>query len=332
MVVIARSLMRTFTVSLSLIGLSLVAGASPLRAQATAHQIGVLTPGLTYSPVFEGLREGLVKLGYVEGKNIGFAVEDSRWDVQNFPARAAKLVQAKPDLIVTVATAPSMAVKRATQTIPVVFTVVGDPVQAGLVASYASSQNNFTGVSSNSAYLSGKRLEILKDIAPRAKNVLAIVAVKETNAHMALQYMTDAAKRLQIQVVRQDVANDEEVTSILAEKWASKVDAVLLLPSVLVTARIETIIVKAKKERLPLIVYDDASVERGALASYSGNFRLFGDQAAKLAAKILKGAKPADLPIETPEKLILKINLVTAKAIGLKISPGVLEGAETLVE
>jgi len=205
-------------------------------------------------------------------------------------------------------------------------------VQAGLVASYASSQNNFTGVSSNSAYLSGKRLEILKDIAPRAKNVLAIVAVKETNAHMALQYMTDAAKRLQIQVVRQDVANDEEVTSILAEKWASKVDAVLLLPSVLVTARIGTIIVKAKKERLPLIVYDDASVERGALASYSGNFRLFGDQAAKLAAKILKGAKPADLPIETPEKLILKINLVTAKAIGLKISPGVLEGAETLVE
>src|SRR3972149_8291712 len=130
--------MRTFTVSLSLIGLSLVAGASPLRAQATAHQIGVLTPGLTYSPVFEGLREGLVKLGYVEGKNIGFAVEDSRGDVQNFPARAAKLVQAKPDLIVTVATAPSMAVKRATQTIPVVFTVAGGPVQAGLAARSAA--------------------------------------------------------------------------------------------------------------------------------------------------------------------------------------------------
>lgn len=324
--------MKTITASMILAALTLAGGATPLRAQTPAHRIGVLTPGLTYGPVFEGLREGLAKSGHVEGKDIGFVVEDTRGDVQSFPALAAKLVQAKPDLIVSVATAPGMAVGRATQTIPLVFTVVSDPVQAGLVTSYASSQNNVTGVSSYNSPLSGKRLEILKDMAPRIKNVLTIVAVKEASAQAALPYMTDAAKRLQIHLLRRDVVNHEEVTSLLADQWAGKVDAVFHVPSVLVTAHIEPIIVKAMKERLPLIVYDDANVEMGALASYGGNFRLFGIQAAKLAAKILKGAKPADLPIETPENLILKINLATAKAIGLKIPPAVLERAEKLVE
>jgi putative ABC transport system substrate-binding protein len=324
--------MKTTGASLILAALTLAVGALPLRAQTSAHRIGVLTPGLTYGPVFEGLREGLAKSGYVEGKNMQFVIEDTRGDVKNFPARAAKLVQAKPDVIFTVATAPSTAAKEATQIIPVVFSIVGDPVQTGLVASFASSQNNVTGVSTHNAPLSGKRLEILKDMAPRIKNVLAIVAVKEASAQAALPHMTDAAKRLQIQLVRRDVTNDEEVKSILAEKWAGKVDAVFHVPSVLVTAHIEPIIVKAMKERLLLIVYNDSNVEMGALASYGGNFRLFGIQAAKLAAKILKGAKPADLPIETPEKLILKINLATAKAIGLKIPPAVLERAEKLVE
>ncbi len=306
--------------------------AALLGAQSPPATVGVLTPGLNFESVFNGLREGLEKLGYRENREVKFVVEDTQGSLDNLAERAAKLVTAKPDVLFTVATAPTMAAKQATQAIPIVFTIVGDPVQTGLVAGFGSSKNNLTGVATFNAQLSGKRLEILKEIAPQVKRVLAIVPIKETSGLVSFKYLEESAKKLSLQIVRRDVTGKEEMDHLLKEKWAGTVDAVVNVPSVLVVTLMESIVEKAKKERLPLISIEHAHAQMGALASYSGDFREFGIQGARVVTRVLKGVKPADLPIETPDRLILTVNLATAKAIGLRIPRSVLDRADRLVE
>jgi putative ABC transport system substrate-binding protein len=301
-------------------------------AVAAPPVVGVLTPGGSYEPVVEGFREGMAKLGFREGKEISYVVEDSRGDVKSFESRAMKLAESKPDVIFTVATLPSLAVKKATQTIPVVFTVVGDPVQAGVVASFASSQNNFTGVASINAALSAKRLEILKELAPGTKKTLAIVATKESSAQISFKYLADAAEKLGVQIIRREVTGKDEVESLFREKWSALADSVISVPSIFAVSYIAPLIVKTKSERLPLMVYESSHVEKGALASYAGDFRSFGVQAASLVAKILKKAKPADIPVETPERLFLTLNISTAKAIGLKLPRNLMDRADRLMD
>jgi putative ABC transport system substrate-binding protein len=303
-----------------------------VAAQTSVPTVGVLTPGGTYEPVFIGLREGLEKLGYRENREVKFIVEDTKGSLDTLAERAAKLVAAKPDVLFTVATASAAAAKRATQAIPIVFTIVGDPVQTGLVAGFGSSKNNLTGISSFNAQLSGKRLELLKEIAPQAKRVLAIVPIKEASGLVSFKYLEESAKKLSLQIVRRDVTGKEEMDNLLKEKWAGTVDAVFNVPSVFVSSLLELIVDKAKRERLPLISWEHTHTQMGALASYAGDYREFGIQGAKVVTKVLKGIKPADLPIETPDRLILTVNLATAKAIGLKIPRTVLERADRLVE
>jgi len=303
-----------------------------VAAQTSVPTVGVLTPGLHYEPVFNGLREGLEKLGYRENRWVKFIVEDTQGSLDTLAEQAAKLVAAKPDVLFTVATAPAVAAKQATQTIPIVFTIVGDPVQTGLVAAFASSRNNLTGVSFFAAQLSGKRLELLKEIAPRAKKVLAVVPIKEASGQISFKYLEEGAKKLSLQIVRRDVTTREEMGNLLKEKWAGTVDAVFNVPSVLVVSLMESIVEMANRERLPLISFEQTHVQMGALATYSGGFRESGIQAAKLVFKLLRGTKPADLPIETPDRLMLAVNLAAAKAIGLRIPRTVLERADRLVE
>jgi ABC-type uncharacterized transport system substrate-binding protein len=306
--------------------------AAVLDAQSPPATVGILTPGLHYEPVFHGLREGLEKLGYRENREVKFIVEDTKGNLDALAEKAAKLVAAKPDVLFTVATAPTAAAKQATQTIPIVFTVVGDPVNTGLVAAFGSSKNNLTGVSFYAAQLSGKRLELLKEIAPQAKKVLAVVPINESSGQISFKYLDKAAKKLSLQIVRRDVTNKAEMDHLLMEKWTGRVDAVFNVPSVLVVSLMESIVEMAKRERLPLISFEQTHVHMGALATYSGGFRESGIQAAKLVSNILRGAKPADIPIETPDRLMLAVNLATAKAIGLKIPRTVLERTDRLVE
>jgi putative ABC transport system substrate-binding protein len=309
----------------------LIFSAASVRAAEPVAVIGVLTPGMIYDPILAGLRQGLEKLGYQEGRDVRLVVEDAKGDTQNFVARAARLMESKPDVILTVTTLPTKAARQASTAIPIVFTAIGDPVQAGLVPSFASSRNNLTGVSSYSAPLSGKRLALLKEIAPKTKEVLAIVSAKENSAQIATQFLEGAAKKLNIQVHRRDVGRAEEVDKALAEMPAAT-DAIFHVPSVLVGNKIDTLIAASRRDRLPLIVNQQSMVSDGALASYGGDFRLSGVQAAKLVAKLLKGAKPSDIPIETPERLILAINVTTARVIGLKIPRNILERADRLLE
>lgn len=180
--------MGKFIVTIVLATAVIFAHAAALNAQSPAATVGVLTPGLTYDLAFHGLRDGLERRGYRENRDIRFIVEDTKGSLEKLSERAAKLVSARPDVLFTVATALSVAAKQATQTIPIVFAIVGDPVQTGLVAGFGSSKNNVTGVVTFSAQLMGKRLEVLKEIAPQTKKVLAIVPVKKPSAWCRLSF------------------------------------------------------------------------------------------------------------------------------------------------
>jgi putative ABC transport system substrate-binding protein len=310
----------------------LLGGGVLAEVQAPSYRVAVLNAGLPLQPVLEGLREGLTQLGYPEGKNLTFVVEDVQGDITSLASRAAQVVEAKPDVIVTLGTASTTAAKQATTTLPIVFAYIADPLRSGMVASYASSQNNLTGISNYAGPLSGKRLEVLQEVAPGIKRVLVLVAPQESVAEVSFQFLAETAPKLGIELLRYDVRSKEEIEQILHALPKGAVDAIYHVPSSLVGARIDLLIQKAKEDRMPLVVHETTLVERGALVSYGADLRLLGLQAAKLVAKIMQGAKPSEMPIQTPEQLPLALNLATAKAIGLDIPRSILERAERVVE
>jgi putative ABC transport system substrate-binding protein len=305
---------------------------SPVGAQTSGYRIGVLTPGGDFAPVLEGLRQGLAQLGYVEGRQVSFIVEDTKMEALEPVKAAMRLIATKPDLLVTVATSHTAAAKQVTENVPIVFAVLTDPVQSGFVASYASSKNNLTGVSNAAAPLSGKRLEILKEIVPGIKRGLAIVAVKETIAQKSFQFLAESASKFGVQLIRRDVTTKEELETILLDTPKGSVDAIIHVPAILLRNHISLLVEKAKKDKLPFGVHSEELVKKGALVSYGEDNRLIGIQAARLVVKVLKGVPPADIPIETPERPLLVINSTTAKIIGLKIPRQVLDRVDRIVE
>ena len=305
---------------------------SPVGAQTSGYRIGVLTPGGDFAPVLEGLRQGLAQLGYVEGRQVSFIVEDTKMEALEPVKAAMRLIATKPDLLVTVATSHTAAAKQVTENVPIVFAVLTDPVQSGFVASYASSKNNLTGVSNAAAPLSGKRLEILKEIVPGIKRGLAIVAVKETITQKSFQFLAESASKFGVHLIRRDVTTKEELETILLDTPKGSVDAIIHVPAILLRNHISLLVEKAKKDKLPFGVHSEELVKKGALVSYGEDNRLIGIQAARLVVKVLKGVPPADIPIETPERPLLVINSTTAKIIGLKIPRQVLDRVDRIVE
>lgn len=307
-------------------------GVALAGAQTRPARVAVFTPGLSFHPVLEGLQAGFAQLGYVDGTHVTLVVEDTQGPVPDLAQRAAKLVTAPPDVLVTVTTPYTKVARQATTTIPIVFTRVGDPLHYGLIASYASSQNNLTGISTYSNPLTGKRLELLQELAPGIQRILAVVATNEENAQLGFQRLPETAQKLAIQVLRHDVTTRAELEHVLRTMPPGVVDAIYHVPSLLVSSHMDLLIQKATQEKLPLMVHEDVLVEQGALVSYGANSYLMGVQAAKLVAKILHGVPPAELPIQTPDTWFLAFNLATAKAIDLLPPVSVLERADRVVE
>jgi putative ABC transport system substrate-binding protein len=304
----------------------------PVGAQSPSYQVAAIIPGLSYHPVLRGVQEGLGRSGFHTGKNLAFIVYNFDGDLSNLAEQTAKIVAAKPDLILTLGTAITSAVQRATATIPIVFTYVAEPQKFGLTANFTSSENNLTGVSHYAARVSGKRLEILKEIAPHITNILTIVAPNERVAEESFRFLEQAAEKLAIHIIRRDVAEKEDIEPVLRALPRGAADAIYHIPSSLVSANIDLLIAKAREDKLPMVLHESAMVERGALVSYGSDARLTGIQAAELMAMILQGAKPSDLAIQMPEQLHLAVNLTTARAIGLKIPRNLLERVDQLVE
>jgi ABC-type uncharacterized transport system substrate-binding protein len=308
----------------------------PAEAQQPTKipRIGYLT-GVSLSadsPRIEGFRQGLRELGYVGGKNIiiEYRYADGKFD--RLPALAAELVRLKVDVIVTAGATNTRAAKEATTTIPIVMAQDPDPVGSGFVASLARPGGNITGLSSLTADLSGKRLELLKEILPKLSRLAVLGTSASPGMVQQLKETELAAGAFGMQFQFLDILDPKDIEAEFraATKW--RADAVLVLRGPVLTSQRTQVVELAVKSRLPATYPETEYVEAGGLMSYGvSNIDLFR-RAATYVDKILKGAKPADLPVERPTKFELIINLKAAKQIGLTIPPSVLARADKVIK
>jgi ABC-type uncharacterized transport system substrate-binding protein len=278
--------------------------------------------------------QGLHELGYVEGKNILFEYGLAERKLDRLPVVAAKLVGLNVDIIVAVGgTEPALAAKKATKTIPIVFTSVSDPVSAGLVESLARPGGNITGLSPIAAELSGKRLELLKETNPKFSRVAVLWNPEYPGLDLAFKESQAAAQALGLQLQSLEVRGPEDFESAF-KAAADRHTSALYVPTSQLFNRQEArakLAELAVKRRLATIYSDREFVEAGGLMSYGANLADEYRRAATYVDKILKGAKPADLPVEQPVKFELIINLKAAKQIGLTIPPNVLARADKVI-
>ena len=283
-------------------------------------------------PTREEFRQGLRDLGYIEGQNIAIEYRAAADRADRLPALAAELVGLKVDVIVAAASQAVHAAQQATKTIPIVMTSSSDPVGTGLVASLARPGGNITGLSLLSPELSGKRLELLKEIVTGVSRVAVLWNPDDPPAKLSLRETEFAAKALivQLQILETRDPNDFESAFRAAAKGHAA--ALIILPAPMMNTHAKRIADFALKSRLPAISFAREFPDAGGLMSYGANLPDLYRRAAIYVDKILKGAKPADLPVEQPMKFELVINLKTAKQIGLTIPPNVLARADKVIK
>ena len=280
----------------------------------------------------EAFRQGLRDIGYVEGKNIVIEYRYAERKFDRLPALAAALVRLKVDVIVTSASQETRAAKEATSTIPIVMINVGDPVGTGFVASLARPGSNITGLSTLSPELSGKRLELLKEIIPKLTRVAVLGNSTSPGNADTLKELELAAQELKVKLQYLDVLSVNDIETSFRAAGKERADAVLVLSDALFTSQRRQIIDLAVKSRLPASYARPEFVQSGGLMTYGPNINDLDRRAATYVDKILKGAKPADLPVEQPTKFEFIINLKAAKQIGLTIPPNVLARADKVIK
>jgi ABC-type uncharacterized transport system substrate-binding protein len=298
-------------------------------------RIGYLSPNSPSSnPArIEAFRQGLHELGYVEGKNIVIESRNAEGKLDRLSQLAAELVRLKVDVIVTSSPAPTRAAKEATVTIPIVFAQDGDPVASGFVASLARPGGNITGLSTLAPELSGKRLEFLKEIIPKLSRVAILGTSTQPGGTQMLREVELAAKAFGVKLQYLDVLGPKDIETAFRAAEKGRAEAVLWVVAGGVVSDHRTEILElAVKSRLPVIYSGREYVEAGGLMSYGVNITDLDRRAATYVDKILKGTKPADLPVEQPTKFEFIINLKAAKQIGLTIPPNVLARADKVIK
>jgi ABC-type uncharacterized transport system substrate-binding protein len=280
----------------------------------------------------EAFRQGLRELGYVEGKNIVIESRNADGILDRLPALAAELVRLKVEVIVSSGPTPTRSAKQATSTIPIVMAQDSDPIGNGFVASLARPGGNITGLSTLAPELSGKRLELLKEIIPRLSRVAVFGTSTQPGNAQALKEVELAAAALGVKLQNVDVLAPKDFETAFRAAGKGQADAVLMMvPSGIVNAQRKKLAELAVKSRLPATYQQSEYVEAGGLMSYGVSIDDLNRRAATYVDKILKGRKPADLPVEQPIKFEFIINLKAAKQIGLTIPPNVLARADKVI-
>ena len=282
----------------------------------------------------DAFRQALREQGYVEGQNIVVEYRGADGRIERLPDLAAELVRLKPDVIVAVATPAARAVRQATSTIPIVATAMGDPVSDGLVASLARPGGNLTGTTFLGPELVPKLFELIKEGVPSASRVAGLVhlgAFSERTTEDMLNGARAAARRLGVQLYLATVRSPDDLTAAFEAMAKERADALVVLPSPMLSIARNRIVELAAKHRLPTISNARESVDLGGMMAYGTSLADLNRRAAVYVDKILKGAKPADLPVEQPTTFELSINLRTAKALGLTIPQSVLFRAHNVL-
>jgi putative ABC transport system substrate-binding protein len=328
-----------------LIGLAVVLTLSltlaPLAAEAQQagkiDRIGYLTPSSAGDTphLREAFRQGLRDLGYVEGRNVVIEYRSAEGKVERLPALAAELVALKVDVILAPSTPAALAAKQATKTIPIVFTSVADPVASGLVTSLARPGGNVTGLATLAPELVGKCLELLKQAVPGVSRVAVLWtpgALGERTEKDMLKATDVAAQALGVRLQFVEARGPEDFDRAFSEMTGARTGALTVFPSAMLFFERRRLVDLAAKSRLPTVFTWRESVDAGGLMGYGPNQADFNRRAATYVDKILKGAKPADLPVEQPTKFELVINLKTANALGLTIPQSILGRADEVIQ
>ena len=311
--------------------LPVVGGAAPALAKpAKPFRIGALNNSWGPTPSVAGLRDGLVALGRRENEDFVIGTRFTSGDISAMPAAVRELLQIGVDMIFAVGIGPAKAVQQATRSIPVVFALVDDPVRAGLTRSYARPGGNITGVADGNTLLAPKRLEVFKQMIPGLKRVLFVYDANDPGTVMQAKAYRSAASRLRIRLVGQAVRTAAEAEAVFGRVGKGKWGGILapVLPNLNIPGlAAET----ASRKGIPSMFPGAFWMDHGGLASYGANFYSSGRQAARLVDKIMRGVKPADIPVEVNNDIEFAINLKVAKALGLKIDPQVLYQADRIV-
>jgi len=310
------------------------AGAARAQAPAKVRRIGLLTP---YSPSdtalwHQAFRLGLRDLGWVEGKNISIEYRYAEGRSDRLPDLAADLVRLKVDVIVASVTSDALAAQKATRAIPIVMAVAGDPVASGLVESLAQPGGNITGLSQMNVELVGKRLELLKEMIPKLSRVAVLWNPQNTASTLNWKEIQLPARQLGIRLNSMEVRSPNDFDKAFEDATRARAGALFILPDTAIPTNLKRIAGLATRTRLPSIFHFSEFADAGGLVTYGVDRADMYRRAATFVDKILKGAKPGDLPIDRATKFELVINMKTAKALGITIPQSVLLRADRVIE
>jgi putative tryptophan/tyrosine transport system substrate-binding protein len=315
------------------LGAMIFALCSSVAAQeAKVYRVGVIHQGGPYKAVVDGLRDGLRQLGYEEGKQIHLEIRDTKSDPKLVEEAAKTFERERFNLIYAVTTLVATTVKNVTSIIPIVFAVGSDPVGSGLVQSFGKPGGRLTGVQYSTTDLTGKRLEILKEILPKLSRVVTFYNPSNRMAMEAATLARQAGQQLGVQLFERHVTSVEELRQRLGALKAREADAYFYTTDGMVMSQAQLVIDMATSKKLPTMFSEQNLVAMGGLASYGQNFHETGRLSAKYVQKIMTGAPPGDLRVEIVDKFELVINLKTAKQIGLTIPPNVLARADKVIK
>jgi len=310
--------------------------AAPLAAKAQqagkVYRVGVVLEGGPYSATVEGLRDGLKELGLEDGKQLVFHVRDTKGDLKAVETAARSLEAEKVDLIYAVNTSVTLATKRATTKVPIVFYAGTDPLSVGLIQSFNKPGGRLTGVSGQLTDTSAKRLELLKEIIPKLHRVVTFYNPDNPVAHQGITLTRDAARRLNVELVERPVTSVEALRAGVEALKQGEADAFFYVGDAMVGSQTDLIVDVTRAKRLPAMFSSKHAVVRGALAAYGESFYALGRLAAKQVQRVLLGADPGTIPVEQFDRPEFVINLKTAKALGLTIPPSLLARADQVIE
>jgi putative ABC transport system substrate-binding protein len=315
------------------------AGASLLFTGRTASAqefkgptVGVILQGGPWYAVLDGLRDGLKQLGSLEGKQYVLDIRDTQGDLKAVEDAADTLERQKVGLIYTVATSVSLAAKRATRNIPIVFVTGTDPTAVQLVETIPRPGGRLSGVYFPATELTGKRLELLREIVPNLRRVVTFYNPNNRSAITASNEARTAARQLGLELIERHVTSIAELDNALQLFNSNEADAYLGISDAMVDSHIQAVIDMGNAKRLPTMVTEPSEVAKGGFAAYSADFTEAGRVSARYVRQILTGANPADLAVEQVNKLLFSINLKTAKHIGLTIPESILIRADKVIE